>query len=107
MVSDIHLGPALGRGFAQRVADTINSAQPDLTAVGGELVDGSVKDWGPAAAPPAQLRARHGSYFVAGNHEQLSGARLHASRGAGAWGPPTRGGAPSDVTVVELASKRA
>ncbi|MCF0075942.1 metallophosphoesterase [Streptomyces lomondensis] len=218
VVSDIHLGPVLGRGFAQTVVDTINATQPDLIAVVGDLVDGSVKDLGPAAAPLAQLRARHGSYFVTGNHEYFSGAeqwveevrrlgltplenarrempyfdlagvndvagedegqgpdyaralgdrdtaracvllahqpvqihdavehgvdlqlsghthggqlwpgnllaaaanptvaglerygdtQLYVSRGAGAWGPPTRVGAPSDITLIELASKQA
>ncbi|MFE6553074.1 metallophosphoesterase [Streptomyces sp. NPDC057746] len=218
VVSDIHLGPVLGRGFAQRVVDTINSTQPDLIAVVGDLVDGSVKDLGPAAAPLSRLRARHGSYFVTGNHEYFSGAdqwveevrrlglhplenartelpafdlagvndlagesegegpdfgkalgerdtsravvllahqplqiheavrhhvdlqlsghthggqlwpgnlvaaaanptvagldrygdtQLYVSRGAGAWGPPTRVGAPSDITIVHLASKQA
>jgi predicted MPP superfamily phosphohydrolase len=218
VVSDIHLGPVLGRGFAQKVVDTINSTQPDLIAVVGDLVDGSVKNLGPAAAPLAGLRARHGSYFVTGNHEYFSGAEqwleevrrlgihplenartelpgfdlagvndlqgesegqgpdfgkalgdrdttracvllahqpvqihdavkhdvdlqlsghthggqlwpgnfiaaaanptvaglerygdteLYVSRGAGAWGPPTRVGAPSDITIVELASKQA
>nr|WP_206315496.1 metallophosphoesterase [Streptomyces sp. C1-2] len=218
VVSDIHLGPVLGRGFAQRVVDTVNATQPDLIAVVGDLVDGSVEDLGPAAAPLAGLRARHGSYFVTGNHEYFSGAaqwveqvrelglhplenartelpafdlagvndlqgesegqgpdfaralgdrdtsravvlmahqpaqiheavrhgvdlqlsghthggqlfpgnfvaeaanptvagldtygdtRLYVTRGAGAWGPPTRVGAPSDITVVELASKQA
>nr|WP_316777385.1 hypothetical protein [Streptomyces sasae] len=33
--------------------------------------------------------------------------RVYVSRGAGAWGPPTRVGAPSDITVIELASRRA
>ncbi|MEU2774978.1 metallophosphoesterase [Streptomyces sp. NPDC007162] len=218
VVSDIHLGPVLGRGFAQRVVDTINATQPDLIAVVGDLVDGSVRDLGPAAAPLAQLSARHGAYFVTGNHEYFSGARqwveevrdlglhplenartelahfdlagvndvagestgqgpdfdraladrdparacvllahqpvqiheavrrhvdlqlsghthggqlwpgnlvaaaanptvagldrygdtqLYVSRGAGAWGPPTRVGAPSDITVIELASRHA
>ncbi|NGO44397.1 metallophosphoesterase [Streptomyces ureilyticus] len=218
VVSDIHLSPVLGRGFAQKVVDTINSTQPDLIAVVGDLVDGSVKDLGPAAAPLARLRARHGSYFVTGNHEYISGVeqwvehvrelgmtpmenvrtelpgfdlagvndvsgedegqgpdfekalgdrdraracvllahqpvqihdavdhgvdlqlsghshggqlwpgnfvaalanptvaglerygdtQLYVSRGAGAWGPPTRVGAPSDITVVELASRQA
>ncbi|KUN84724.1 metallophosphoesterase [Streptomyces griseoruber] len=218
VVSDIHLGPVLGRGFAQKVVDTINGTQPDLIAVVGDLVDGSVKDLGPAAAPLAQLKARHGSFFVTGNHEYFSGAaqwveevrrlgidplenertelpwfdlagvndiagesegrgpdfgkalgdrdttracvllahqpvqihdavrhgvdlqlsghthggqlfpgnliaeaanptlagldrygdtQLYVSRGAGAWGPPTRVGAPSDITVIELASRQA
>ncbi|MFD3624091.1 metallophosphoesterase [Streptomyces sp. DSM 116494] len=218
VVTDVHLGPVLGRGFAQKVVDTVNSTQPDLIAVVGDLVDGSVKDLGPAAAPLAQLRARHGSFFVTGNHEYFSGAeqwvrevrrlglnplenartelphfdlagvndiagesegegpdyakalgdrdrgracvllahqpvqihdavdhgvdlqlsghthggqlwpgnlvagaanptvsglerygdtQLYVSRGAGAWGPPTRVGAPSDITVIELASREA
>ncbi|MFE7762689.1 metallophosphoesterase [Streptomyces sp. NPDC057438] len=218
VVSDIHLSPMLGRGFAQKVVDTINSTQPDLIAVVGDLVDGDVADLGPAAAPLAGLKARHGSYFVTGNHEYISGAaqwveevrrlgltplenarrelpyldlagvndiagedegqgpdfakalgdrdtsravvllahqpvqihdavdhgvdlqlsghthggqlwpmtyvaqaanptlaglerygdtQLYVSRGAGAWGPPVRVGAPSDITVVQLASKQA
>jgi predicted MPP superfamily phosphohydrolase len=218
VVCDIHLGPLLGRGFAQRVVDTINGTQPDLIAVVGDLIDGSVEDLSPAVAPLAQLRARHGSYFVTGNHEyfydaqswigavrelglqplentrtelpgfdlagvndvqgenvgqgpdfaralgdrdrsrtaillahqpvvidgaveygadlQLSGhthggqlwpgpllaklanptvaglerygdTQLYVSRGAGVWGPPVRVGAPSDITVVELASMQA
>lgn len=51
VVSDIHLSPVLGRDFAQKVVDTVNGTQPDLIAVVGDLVDGSVKDLGPAAAP--------------------------------------------------------
>ncbi|MFD3375751.1 MULTISPECIES: metallophosphoesterase [unclassified Streptomyces] len=74
VVSDIHVGPILGRGFAQRVVDTINATQPDLIAVVGDLVDGSVENLTPAVEPLAQLRARHGTYFVTGNHEYISGA---------------------------------
>ncbi|BDH08222.1 metallophosphoesterase [Streptomyces seoulensis] len=218
VVSDIHLGPVLGRNFAQTVVDTINSTQPDMIAVVGDLVDGSVKNLGPAAAPLAGLESRLGTYFVTGNHEYFSGAaqwldevrtlgmrplenartelpyfdlagvndlqgrgeghgpdfaralgdrdvsracvlmahqpvqvheavrydvdlqlsghthggqlwpgnliakaanptvaglerygdtQLYVSRGAGAWGPPTRVAAPSDITVIELASREA
>ncbi|MFI1967319.1 metallophosphoesterase [Streptomyces pathocidini] len=74
VVSDIHLGPILGRAHTQRIVDTINRAQPDLVAIVGDLVDGSVADLGPAAEPLSRLRARHGSYFVTGNHEYFSGA---------------------------------
>ncbi|MFD5872499.1 metallophosphoesterase [Streptomyces sp. NPDC060322] len=218
MVSDIHLGPVLGRAHTRRVVDAINATSPDLVAVVGDLVDGSVGDLGPAAEPLAQIEARHGSYFVTGNHEYFSGAaewvdhvrelglhplenarvevagfdlagvndvagesegqgpdfaralgdrdrgrasvllahqpvviddaveygvglqlsghthggqlwpgnlvaelanptvagyerygdtQLYVSRGAGAWGPPVRVGAPSDITVVQLASPQA
>ncbi|WDT92631.1 metallophosphoesterase [Streptomyces sp. SCSIO-PteL053] len=218
VVSDIHIGPILGRAHTRRIVDTINATSPDLVAVVGDLVDGSVADLGAAAEPLAALRARHGSYFVTGNHEYFSGAeqwvdhvrelglvplenarveiagfdlagvndiagetegqgpdfgsalgdrdrgraavlmahqpvvihdavehgvdlqlsghthggqlwpgnllaelanptvaglerygdtQLFVSRGAGAWGPPVRVGAPSDITVVELASRQA
>ncbi|WP_253209571.1 metallophosphoesterase, partial [Streptomyces niphimycinicus] len=217
VVSDIHLGPILGRAHTQRVVEAVNRTNPDLIAVVGDLVDGSVADLGPAAEPLRALRARHGSYFVTGNHEYYSGAdewvdhvrelglrplenertelpgfdlagvndiageseghgpdfgkalgdrdrsrasvllahqpvvihdavkagvdlqlsghthggqvwpgtyvaelanptaaglerygdtQLYVTRGAGAWGPPVRVGAPPDVTVVELASTR-
>ncbi|MFE2164692.1 metallophosphoesterase, partial [Streptomyces sp. NPDC059447] len=218
VVSDVHLGPILGRAHTQRIVDTVNRTQPDLIAVVGDLVDGNVHDLGPAAEPLRGLAARHGSYFVTGNHEYFSGARqwvdhvrelgltplenarralpyfdlagvndiagesegegpdfaaalgdrdrartavllahqpvvihdavrhgvdlqlsghthggqlwpgnylaelanptvaglerygdtqLYVSRGAGAWGPPVRVGAPSDITIVELASYQA
>ncbi|WKV72253.1 metallophosphoesterase [Streptomyces sp. PCS3-D2] len=218
VVSDVHLGPVLGRAHAQRIVDTVNRTQPDLIAIVGDLVDGSVPDLGPAAEPLRGLTARHGSFFVTGNHEYFSGAeqwvdhvrelgltplenarralphfdlagvndiqgerdgsgpdfraalgdrdrsraavllahqpvvihdavehgvdlqlsghthggqlwpgshlaalanptvaglerygdtQLYVSRGAGAWGPPVRVGAPSDITVVELASYQA
>ncbi len=218
VVSDIHIGPILGRAHTRRIVDTINSTSPDLVAVVGDLVDGSVADLGSAAEPLAGLRAPHGSFFVTGNHEYFSGAeqwvnhvrelgliplenarvemggfdlagvndiagetegqgpdfaralgdrdraraavllahqpvvihdavrhgvdlqlsghthggqlwpgnylaelanptvaglerygdtQLFVSRGAGAWGPPVRVGAPADITVVELASRQA
>ncbi|MFD9881181.1 metallophosphoesterase [Streptomyces alboflavus] len=218
VVSDVHLGPVLGEGFARKVVDTVNSTQPDLIAVVGDLVDGDVADLAGAARPLADLRARDGAFFVTGNHEYFSGAeqwvdhvrelglrplenartelpyfdlagvndvqgegegegpdfgkalgdrdrtrtsvlmahqpvvihdavkhgvdlqlsghthggqlwpnnfiadlanptlaglerygdtQLYVTRGAGAWGPPVRVGAPSDITVVELASPRA
>ncbi|MFF0723455.1 metallophosphoesterase [Streptomyces sp. NPDC004134] len=74
VVSDIHLGPVLGRGHTQRIVDTINAQRPDLVAVVGDLVDGSVDHLGTAAEPLGQLDARDGSYFVTGNHEYFTGA---------------------------------
>ncbi|MEV8093062.1 metallophosphoesterase [Kitasatospora sp. NPDC085879] len=218
VVSDIHLGPILGRAHTQRIVDTINSTQPDLITIVGDLVDGTVPELGAAAEPLARLRARDGAYFVTGNHEYFSGAapwvefvrelgvhplenartelahfdlagvndiagtaegqgpdydralgdrdarraavlmahqpvavheavrrgvdlqlsghthggqlwpgnylaalanptvaglerygdtQLYVTRGAGAWGPPVRVGAPSDITIVTLASRQA
>ncbi|MEE1927937.1 metallophosphoesterase [Streptomyces sp. TRM 70351] len=74
VVSDIHIGPILGRSHTQRIVDIINRANPDAVAIVGDLVDGSVTHLGEAAEPLAGLSARDGSYFVTGNHEYFSGA---------------------------------
>ncbi|WP_030464290.1 metallophosphoesterase [Kitasatospora sp. NRRL B-11411] len=74
VVSDIHLGPILGKAHTRRIVDTINAVQPDLITVVGDLVDGTVPELGPAARPLADLRAKDGAYFVTGNHEYFSGA---------------------------------
>ncbi|WP_185028740.1 metallophosphoesterase [Streptomyces candidus] len=73
VVSDVHLGPILGRAHTQRIVDAVNSTQPDLVAVVGDLVDGSVEDLGRAAEPLARLRSRDGNFFVTGNHEYYAG----------------------------------
>lgn len=74
VVSDTHIGPALGGGFARTVVDTVNGTRPDLIVVVGDLVDGDVDDLREDVAPFADLRAPHGVYFVTGNHEYISGA---------------------------------
>ncbi|CAM5260442.1 membrane protein [Streptomyces spiroverticillatus] len=74
VVSDIHLGPILGRAHTERIVDAVNAAQPDLIAIVGDMVDGTVEDLGPAAEPLRRLRAKHGQFFVTGNHEYYAGA---------------------------------
>jgi len=73
VVSDIHLGPLRGRSHTERIVRMINEQQPDLVAIVGDLVDGSVEKLGSAAAPLRDLVSKHGSYFVTGNHEYYSG----------------------------------
>jgi len=69
VVSDIHLGPLLGRAHTERIVRMINDTEPDLVAVVGDLVDGTVAQLGSAAAPLADLVSREGTFFVTGNHE--------------------------------------
>jgi len=73
LVSDIHLGPLLGRSHTERIVRMINSVDADLVAIVGDLVDGSVAELGAAAEPLQDLRGKHGSFFVTGNHEYFSG----------------------------------
>lgn len=69
VVSDIHLGPLSGRTSAERIVRMINDAAPDLVAIVGDVVDGTVEELGPAAEPLRDLASREGTFFVTGNHE--------------------------------------
>jgi predicted MPP superfamily phosphohydrolase len=69
VVSDIHLGPLAGRAHTERIVAMINETRPDLVAIVGDLVDGSVEELGPAAEPLQDLVAPEGAFFVTGNHE--------------------------------------
>jgi predicted MPP superfamily phosphohydrolase len=73
-ISDVHIGPILRRPFAESVVARVNALAPDLVAVTGDLVDGGVKQLADEVAPFADLRGRHGVYFVTGNHDHYSGA---------------------------------
>ena len=69
VVSDIHLGPLAGRRQTERIVRMLNESEPDLVAIVGDLVDGTVAELGPAAAPLRDLVSRDGAFFVTGNHE--------------------------------------
>ncbi|MFI6023975.1 metallophosphoesterase [Amycolatopsis magusensis] len=73
LISDVHLGPLLGRSFTQRVVDLVNEQRPDAVAIVGDLVDGTVAHLADAAEPLRELRSTHGTFFVTGNHEYYSG----------------------------------
>ncbi|QDD66088.1 metallophosphoesterase [Herbaspirillum seropedicae] len=73
-ISDIHVGPTIKAPYLQAIVDKVNALSPDVVAITGDLVDGSVRQLAAHTAPLAQLRARHGAYFVTGNHEYYSNA---------------------------------
>ncbi|KUI16044.1 metallophosphatase [Mycobacterium lehmannii] len=116
VVSDIHLGPLAGRAHTARIVEMINETAPDLVAIVGDVVDGSVAELGPAAAPLGDLTAREGSFFVTGNHEYFVGDTLEWLREMERLGiqplrnentPIRRGGAVLNLAGVnDLAGER-
>jgi predicted MPP superfamily phosphohydrolase len=72
-LSDVHIGPTIGEAFIREIVAQVNALEPDCVVITGDLVDGSVAQLGPLAAPLAGLHARDGVFFVTGNHEYYSG----------------------------------
>lgn len=72
-ITDLHIGATLGKSFVERVVEEVNNLSPDIIAITGDLVDGSVEELRAHVAPLGNLRARLGVYFVTGNHEYYAG----------------------------------
>jgi predicted MPP superfamily phosphohydrolase len=68
-ISDLHLGPILGRAWLEEVVTAVNGLRADLVAVTGDLVDGTVGDLREDVGALRRLRAPRGVYYVTGNHE--------------------------------------
>ena len=73
-ITDLHIGRTIGEDEVRRVVAATNALRPDVIALTGDFVDGSVRMLEAAVAPLAALSARYGVFFVTGNHEYYSGA---------------------------------
>jgi uncharacterized protein len=72
-ITDIHIGNVLGRPFLEELVRRCNALKPDMMAITGDLVDGSVEHLAPAVSALRGLKSREGSFFIMGNHEYYSG----------------------------------
>jgi predicted MPP superfamily phosphohydrolase len=72
-ISDIHVSSTIKRPFVQTITEMVNGLNPNVIALTGDLVDGSVPNLAADVQPFADLQARHGKYFVTGNHDYYSG----------------------------------
>ncbi|HZP93811.1 MAG TPA: metallophosphoesterase [Burkholderiales bacterium] len=73
-ISDLHVGPTIRAAYVRRVVRMANALVPDLVALTGDLVDGSVARLAPQVAPLAELIPAGRVFLVLGNHEYYSGA---------------------------------
>lgn len=71
-ISDLHLGAVGSEGRLEEVVEAINSREPDLICIGGDIFDsdfGAIRDPEAAAAALSSLRAEYGVYACLGNHD--------------------------------------
>ncbi len=72
-LSDLHIGPLVGKDWVSEVVEKTNALRPDLIAITGDVIDGYPVNVRPDVAPLAKLAAPCGVYLVLGNHEYYSG----------------------------------
>jgi predicted MPP superfamily phosphohydrolase len=68
-LTDVHIGPTIGREFAEQMVRRVNALKPDLIVITGDLIDGRLSELRPHIEPLRHLRARDGVFCVTGNHE--------------------------------------
>ena len=73
-ISDLHVGPTIKKPYVVKVVNQISTINPDLIAITGDMVDGSIDYLRRDLEPLSQVVAKYGTYFVTGNHEYYSGA---------------------------------
>lgn len=73
-ISDLHAGLSIGRRYVERVVQLAQAAEPDLVALTGDMVDGTVARLADAVEPLKLLAQRGRGFFVLGNHDCYSGA---------------------------------
>lgn len=72
-ISDTHLGSIYGPNFLRRQVTKINSLEPDLIVITGDLFDGTFSRLPEIANELSKLKAKEGIYFVSGNHDTYLG----------------------------------
>jgi predicted MPP superfamily phosphohydrolase len=73
-ISDLHVGLTMRLAYVQRVVDMTMELAPDLIALTGDIVDGSVRRLASHVAPLEALASGGRAFFVLGNHDYYSGA---------------------------------
>lgn len=69
-LSDLHCSSAARRGRFERIVEKVNALKPDLVAITGDFVDGTVSARRDDLAPLADIVARDGVVGCTGNHER-------------------------------------
>jgi uncharacterized protein len=73
-ISELHAGPTMRLAYVQRVVDMTKELAPDLIALTGDIVDGSVLRLASRVSPLGALAPGDRVFFVLGNHDYYSGA---------------------------------
>jgi predicted MPP superfamily phosphohydrolase len=72
-LSDLHLDSYKSPRMMSRVAEKVNSLNPDLIVITGDFIDGRIEHDQDVCLSLKKLRATHGIISITGNHEYYAG----------------------------------
>ena len=75
LLADLHIDRMTDKADIAEVVRRVNALEPDVVAIAGDFVDGTVEELRDRVSPLAGLRARYGVFGIPGNHEYYSGYR--------------------------------
>lgn len=75
MASDLHLGTVIGSPHIHRLVEKVNTIQPDIILLPGDILDDDIEPYlrKNMGAALGKLKAPLGVYAVTGNHEYIGG----------------------------------
>lgn len=75
MASDLHLGNIYGNRYLQKLVSEINSLQPDLILLPGDILDDVIEPFVRNRMKDTfkKLKSRFGTFAILGNHEYIGG----------------------------------
>lgn len=74
-LTDVHIGPTIRGEHLSGIVDITNSLKPDLIALTGDFVDGTIPQLEAQLVAIKRLEAPYGKFYITGNHEYYWGAR--------------------------------
>lgn len=72
-LSDVHASPFFTAWRSEAMVQTVQAAAPDLIVFTGDQADGTPPERTAALQPFTKLKAPYGVFFIAGNHEYITG----------------------------------
>lgn len=73
VMSDIHVSSPTDVNLIYKMVHKVNSLEPDMILLPGDLMDGSVEQRRPITNLLFELNAKYGTFISSGNHEYYSG----------------------------------